>query len=308
MKTAGFIGTGNMGRALAKAVALKNNAVSNAEQEWNLLLSNRTPAKAEALSRETGGEVTDNRTIAAYADYIFLGVKPQMMADMLTEIAPVLKERAGGSDPDPGADSAAETAASAGAADRHRFILVTMAAGLTMERIAELAGGAYPVIRIMPNTPAAIGEGMILHSHNELVSDEEVTEFTSMLSAAGQLIALPERLIDAGSAVSGCGPAFVYMFIEALADGGVACGLPRKDAYILAAQMAAGSARMVLQGAGAESAGSTSGFMHPGVLKDAVCSPGGTTIEGVRTLEEAGFRGAVMDAVIAAYEKNAALR
>ena len=287
MKTAGFIGTGNMGRALAGAVAIFNKAAASADGEWNILLANRTPAKAEALSREIGGEVTDNRTVAACADYIFLGVKPQMMADMLAEIAPVLKERA-----------EAQTG-------RNRFVLVTMAAGLSMEKIAALAGGDYPVIRIMPNTPASIGEGVILYSRSELVSDGELREFTGLLSAAGQLSPLPEHLIDAGSAVSGCGPAFVYMFIEALADGGVACGLPRKDAYAFAAQMVAGSAKMVLQGLSGESGMPA---VHPGALKDAVCSPGGTTIQGVRTLEEAGFRGAVMDAVVAAYEKTLALR
>ena len=278
MKTAGFIGTGNMGRALAKAVALKNKALSGTEEEWNLLLSNRTPEKAETLSREIGGEVTDNRTIASCADYIFLGVKPQMMGGMLSEIAPQLKERCGED------------------GFQKPFILVTMAAGFSMERIQEMAGGDYPVIRIMPNTPAAIGKGVILYSCNELVPEEALSEFTKMLSYAGKLYPLPEHLIDAGSSVSGCGPAFVYMFIEALADGGVACGLPRKDAYAYAAQMVAGSAELCLKG--------LKDGVHPGALKDAVCSPGGTTIEGVRTLEEAGFRGAVMDAVIAAFEKN----
>ena len=327
MKTAGFIGTGNMGRALAKAIAFRNEKTEGTDQEINLLLSNRTPAKAEALSREIGGEVTDNETIASYADYIFLGVKPQMMADVLKRIAPRLKERFGASDQenaggtvisdllskipgrkadfDEGGAAADSKAQSAPENQGRRFILVTMAAGLSMEQISEMAGGHYPVIRIMPNTPAAIGEGVILHSHNDLVTDEEVLEFTRMLSAAGKLCALPEHLIDAGSSVSGCGPAFVYMFIEALADGGVACGLPRKDAYAFAAQMVAGSAKMVLRGL-EDPAEAGSRFVHPGELKDAVCSPGGTTIEGVRALENAGFRSAVMEAVIAAFEKNKA--
>ena len=118
-----------------------------------------------------------------------------------------------------------------------------------------------------------------------------------MLLASGRMCELPESLIDAGSAVSGCGPAFVYMFIEALSDGGVQAGLPRAKAYELAAKMVEGSAAMVLESG-----------RHPGELKDAVCSPGGTTIEGVRVLEEGGLRGLVMDAVIAAYEKNSALK
>ena len=277
MKSIGFIGTGNMGSALAKAVAAKGADAFRGEGV-SILLANRTPAKAEALAKEAGGTVCGNKDAAAAADYLFLGVKPQMMADMLNEIAPVLQERQNSGS---------------------RFTLVTMAAGLTMQRIAEMAGCSCPVIRIMPNTPAAIGKGVILLSRNELVSDEEMADFKDLLSESGILGEIPERLIDAGSAVSGCGPAFVYMFIEALADGGVACGLPRADAYRYAAQMVAGSAEMVLH---------SLPDTHPGALKDAVCSPGGTTIQGVRTLEESSFRGAVMDAVIAAYEKTLALK
>ena len=145
----------------------------------------------------------------------------------------------------------------------------------------------------MPNTPAAIGEGMILYACGEGVAKTEEKVFLDAMAGAGRFSPLPEKLIDAGSAVSGCGPAFVDLFIEALADGGVACGLPRAAAQEYAAQMVLGSARLLLESG-----------KHPGALKDAVCSPGGTTIQGVRTLEEAGFRGAVMDAVIAAYEKN----
>jgi pyrroline-5-carboxylate reductase len=195
------------------------------------------------------------------------------MPELLAQIAPVLAER------------------------KTRFILVTMAAGMTIADIRALAGGEYPVIRIMPNTPAAVGEGMILYSIGSGVTKTEEKEFLADLAAAGRLTALPEALIDAGSAVSGCGPAFADLFLEALADGGVACGLPRAKAQELAAQMLLGSARLALE-SGA----------NPGALKDAVCSPGGTTIQGVRTLEEAGFRGAVMDAVIAAYEKTLDLK
>ena len=258
----GFIGTGNMGGALARA--LRKNV-----EGWKLLLSNRTPEKAQALAAELDCIATTNSQVAARADYIFLGVKPQMMAGLLKELSPILKER------------------------QSRFILVTMAAGLTMERIREMAGGDYPVIRIMPNTPASIGEGMILYTSCDCVKKEEIDLFCSAMGGAGRLSPLPERLIDAGSAVSGCGPAFVDLFIEALADGGVACGLPRGAALEYAAQMVAGSARLILESG-----------KHPAQLKDAVCSPGGTTIQGVRALEEGGFRGTVMNAVIAAYEKN----
>lgn len=257
----GFIGCGNMGGALARAVCKSTGATS-------VVLANRTPAKAEALANELRCLVSDNQTVAAACDWIFLGVKPQMMADMLADIAPTLEDR------------------------ESPFVLVTMAAGMTCETIAQLAGGDYPVVRIMPNTPAAIGKGMI-QVCSRGVSEEQMAEFTAMLAPAGLLDPIDEKLIDAASSVSGCGPAFVYLFIEALADGGVACGLPRAKAMQYAAQMVAGSAEMVLQSG-----------QHPGALKDAVCSPGGTTIQGVRALEANGLRSAAMEAVIAAYEKT----
>lgn len=263
MKTFGFIGTGNMGGALVKAACRTRDGKA-------VLLYNRTPAKAQALAEEPSCSVAaDAAAVAARADYIFLGVKPQMMAGLLQELAPVLKARSGG------------------------FVLVTMAASLTIADIRSMAGGAYPTIRIMPNTPASIGEGMILYTVGDGVTPEELTDFLSGMAGAGRFSLLPEALIDAGSCVAGCGPAFVDLFIEALADGGVACGLPRAQAQEFAAQMTAGAARLVLESG-----------THPGALKDAVCSPGGTTIQGVRTLEEHGFRGAVTDAVIAAYTKT----
>lgn len=261
MTTLGFIGTGNMGGALACAAARSTDC--------RLLLANRTAAKASALAKELGGEVVSNEQAAREADFLFLGVKPQMMQALLASLAPVLSER------------------------RSRFVLVTMAAGLTMQRIAEMAAGAYPVIRIMPNTPAAIGAGMITYCYNDAVTQAEAAQFSAVMAGVGRFLQLDEQQIDAASAVAGCGPAFVDLFLEALADGGVACGLPRAAAMELAAQMTLGSAQLAL----------ASG-QHPGQLKDAVCSPGGTTILGVRTLEARGFRSAVMEAVIAAYEKS----
>ena len=153
-----------------------------------------------------------------------------------------------------------------------------------------------PVIRMMPNTPAAIGAGVVQYC-GQGVTVEELDDFAALIAPAGLVDPVPEGMIDAASALSGCGPAFAYMFLEALADGGVACGLPRDKALAYAAQMLEGAARMVLESG-----------RHPGALKDAVCSPGGTTIQGVRTLEEQGFRAAAMDAVIAAYEKTVRLR
>ena len=149
------------------------------------------------------------------------------------------------------------------------------------------------MIRIMPNTPAAIGQGVVIVSPDSLVTAEEVDEVKNALSAAGKIVPLSEKLLDAGGSISGCGPAFVDLFVEALADGGVLCGVPRKEAMELAAQMVMGSAALILESG-----------RHPGQLKDAVCSPGGTTIEGVKAMEEGAFRATVMNAVIAAWKKN----
>jgi len=265
-RSIGFIGTGNMGSAVAKAVS----ASGLAEE---LLLANRTPAKAEALCTQLNrARSADNLEIARTCDLIVLGVKPQMMEEMLKGIVPELAARS------------------------DRFVLVTMAAGLSCRRIQEMAGGNYPVIRMMPNTPCAIGAGVVQYCGLD-VGLEELENFAALLAPAGLVDYVDEKFIDAASAVSGCGPAFAYLFIEALADGGVACGLPRDKALAYVAQMLAGSAQMVLESG-----------KHPGALKDAVCSPGGTTIQGVRALEEGGFRAAAMNAVIAAYEKTLQLK
>lgn len=261
----GFIGAGNMGGALAQAVVRSVGGK-------NIMISCKNPKNAEMRAAELGCAASDNIRISEHCDYIFIGVKPQMAADLLGSIAPCL------------------------AARTKPFVLVTMAAGISCRKIAELAGGDYPVMRIMPNTPAAIGEGMILCTRNSKVKDSDFKNLCSALSAAGALDELDERLIDAGSALSGCGPAFVYLFIEALADGGVACGLSRQKALEYAAKTVVGSAQMVL-----------STGKHPGQLKDAVCSPAGSTIEGVRTLEDKGFRSAAINAVIEAYKKTKAL-
>lgn len=265
--TFGFIGTGNMGGALARAVRRRVPGEK-------IYLSNRTQAKADALASELGCvSEPDNQAVAAKAGFIFLGVKPQGMSGMLADIAPTLRSR------------------------EDRFVLVNMAAGLDISDIQSMAGDSYPVIHLKPNTPAAIGEGMTLYLSSPEVTKEEEAIFLEAMAASGRLSPLPEKLMDIGGVLAGCGPAFVDMFIEALADGGVACGLPRAQALELAAQMTAGSARLVLDSG-----------KHPGQLKDEVCSPGGVTIQGVRKLENSGFRGAVIEAVIAAYEKNCLMK
>lgn len=258
----GFIGTGNMGSAIAQAAAKVLPSV-------DLLLVNRTRAKAERLAERLGCDVGDDEQAARESKYVLLGVKPQMMERVFQKIAPVLQER------------------------KDRFLLVTMAAGLTIERICQLAGGDYPVIRIMPNTPCAIGAGTVLCCKNEAVTEEEYTFFKAALQKCGTLVDLPEHLIDAGSAISGCSPAYVYTFIESMADAGVACGLTRQDALSLAAATVNGAARMVQESG-----------EHPAQLRDRVCSPGGSTIAGVLSLENDGFRGAVANCIRAAYERT----
>lgn len=260
----GFIGTGTMGSAVARAVV-------KGAPEARVLLANRTPAKAEALANELGAQAADNETVARTCSLIFLGVKPQMMAGMLEGIAPVL------------------------AARTDRFVLASMAAGLDAGRIQAMAGGEYPVICLMPNTPVAVGAGVVQY-YGLGTTQEELDAFQALLSPAGLVDPIEPGQLNAASAVSGCGPAYCALFIEALADGAVACGLPRAKALAYAAQMVEGTARLMLE------TGS-----HPGVLKDGVCSPGGTTIQGVRALEARGFRSAAMEAVIAAYDKTAAM-
>ena len=261
--TFGFIGAGNMGGALARAVV---KAAGGA----NITVTDKFAPAAEKLASQIGAaQAATSQEVAEKCDYIFLGVKPQVMAEMLSDIAPVLAARKDG------------------------FVLVSMAAGVAIADIQKMAGGNYPVIRIMPNIPASVGSGVILYDYTENVSAEKVAAFCENMQYAGVVDHLPEKLIDAASALSGCGPAFVSLFVEALADGAVACGVPRDKALEYAAATAAGAAEMVLATG-----------KHPGVLKDAVCSPGGSTIEGVKALEERGFRGAVMDCVAAAFKRN----
>lgn len=264
MATFGFIGTGNMGGALARAARKKLPGE-------NILLANRTASKAEALASELGCAAVDNAA-AAQADFVFLGVKPYLVAGLMEEISPVLSART------------------------DRFVLVSMAAALTISDLRQRGCGDYPLIRIMPNTPSAIGEGVIFYTCDGVTEAERQT-FLEAMSGAGRLLPLDDHLMDAGSAVAGCGPAFVDLFLEAMADGGVACGLSRPMALECAAQTLIGAAKLMLETG-----------THPGALKDAVCSPSGATIQGVRALEKGGLRSAVMEAVIAAYEKSAQMK
>ncbi len=262
-----FIGTGNMGGALARAAAK--------EKENQLYLVNRHPEKAERLREEIGGEVTTHDTAISVADIVFFGVKPNMLPDLCATVRRAIGEKAGG-------DSGTQNHSAP-------FLLVSMVAGASIKDLQAQLGAAYPVIRIMPNTPVSVGEGMILYSCSPEVTELQKEAFLNSMRNAGRFQPVEERLMEAGMAVSGCGPAYVDLFVEALADAGVAGGLPRNTAMLLAAQTVLGSAKLILESG-----------KHPGELKDAVCSPGGTTIQGVRKLEEKGFRSAVIEAALAA--------
>ena len=252
----GFIGCGNMGGALARALTKTTKDVIIADPS----------SYAEELAAQMDCEYGTNEE-SARCDRVFLAVKPNILGVVLANLRPILKV--------------------------HKPLLISMAAGVSIEQIESYAGMELPIIRIMPNTPAAVGKGMITYCTNELVDEDTVEDFLTDMCMAGHFDRLDEKLMEAVTAVTGCGPAYMYMMIEAMADGGVACGLPRAKAQLYAAMTMAGAAEMVMKSG-----------MHPGALKDAVCSPGGSTIAGVRTLEQHGFRGAVMDCVDAAYRKS----
>jgi len=249
----GFIGCGNMGGAIARALR-KSTA--------DIMLCD--PFAAKDLAAELGCKAGENTEVATVCDCLFLAVKPQVLKSAIAPIASILRQQ--------------------------KPLVITMAAGVEIQKIQSIIGTTLPIIRIMPNTPVTVGSGTILYCHNQLVTNEMLDTFLHDMQYAGMLDPISENLIDAASALSGCGPAYVYMFIEALADGAVACGVPREKALTYAASTLAGAAQMVLQTG-----------THPGALKDAVCSPGGSTIAGVRALEEHGFRGAVIDCIQDAY-------
>lgn len=253
----GFIGCGNMGGALIKALSKKTN---------DIMIADFFMDKAESLASELNLKAGTNKLVAENCDRIFLAVKPQMMEAVVSEMKDILQAK--------------------------KPTLITVAAGLKIEKIEAFAGGNLPVIRIMPNTPVSVGKGLIMYTSNAL-AENILDDFVSDMAFAGTMDKLDEKLIDAGTALSGCGPAYMYMFIEALADGGVACGLPRDKAMLYAKKTMEGAATLAL-----------SSNKHPGQLKDEVCSPGGSTIMGVKALEDGNLRASAVNAVIKAYEKN----
>ena len=230
----------------------------------------RTEETAQKIADRFGIETTtDNSIVAQAADILILAVKPQFFPEVIVRIKDEVNADA---------------------------LIISIAAGKTMDYIETQFGRPLKLVRCMPNVPALVGEGITSVSRNERVSDEEMKQAMDLLSGMGKTSEIPERLIDAVVGVSGSSPAYVFLFIEAMADGAVAAGMPRSQAYEFAAQAVLGSARMVLETG-----------RHPGELKDMVCSPGGTTIQAVKVLEEKGFRAAVMDAMEACIEKSKSL-
>ena len=253
----GFIGCGNMGGAIAKALSKSTTDICVADRS----------GKAKALAAELGIQYADNASIAADCDRIFLAVKPHLMQEVLEPLIPILQQK--------------------------KPLLISMAAGLEVKKIEAFAGGNISVIRIMPNTPTAIGMGVIQYCSNPLVDADILSDWLADMAPCGLVDPLEERLIDAASALSGSGPAYMFAFLEALVDGAVSCGIPWQKAFDYAAMTMAGAAEMYLQTK-----------QHPAALKNAVCSPGGSTLAGLRALEQHAFRAAAMDCVTATYNKN----
>lgn len=268
----GFIGAGNMGGAVARAVCSGLGAEK-------VLIFDPDANKSGKLSAETGCRVAESAgALALSADYIVLCVKPDLAAGVLRDLAPELC-------------ALSESGA-------HR-VIVSIAAGISIADIARVLKEKdlmLPIIRLMPNTPLFVGRGMTVMACCPGVTDEERALVVKALSAGGEVLPIEEKLIDAATPVFSGSPAFVYMFIDALADGAVLAGLPRETALRLGAQAVLGAAAMVLETG-----------KHPGQLKDEVCSPGGSTIVGVEELEKGGFRAAVASAVYEAYKKTAQL-
>ena len=261
MKKIACIGTGAMGGAIIRAVC-------NKFDPNNITVSNRTLEKGKSFANDTGCRFADNnKDCIKDAKYIFIAVKPAFLSDLFAEIKN---------------DNPSDA------------VVISMAAGVKIEKLESFAKARY--VRIMPNVPAQIAKGMTALSCNDNINSEELSDITEILETAGKVEQVPEKLMDCVTGVSCAGPAFVFMFIEAMADAAVRCGMPRKQAYTYAAQTVMGSAALVLETG-----------KHPGELKDSVTSPAGTTIEGVAALESNGMRNAVIEAVTASYNKSVSL-
>lgn len=261
-KQIGFIGCGKMAQAMIQGII--TSEVATPQQ---IIVSARTEETLQSVKKayEVGTSLK-NIEVAAHADYLFLAVKPDLYAEVINEVKEVVKEEA---------------------------IIITIAAGITLDFIEKQIEKPIKTVRSMPNTPSLVGEGMSALSVNSYVTTEDLTDIVQLFEGFGKTEVIEERLMDAIPAVSGSSPAYAYLFIEALADGAVMQGIPRKQAYKLASQALLGAAKMVLETE-----------KHPGELKDDVCTPGGSTIQAISTLEEQGFRAAIIAAMESCTKKS----
>lgn len=252
----GFIGCGNMAAAMIRGILRAGIAVKE-----DLAASAKTSKTRAFIQEKLGISCKTNEEIAAQSDIVILAVKPQICEEVIAAIRGSV---------------------------RRACVIVSIAPGKSLAWLEQQFGCPLKIVRAMPNTPAIVGEGMTGVTPNERVSEQDLSAVLSIFESFGKALTVPEHLLDVVTAVSGSSPAYVFLFIEAMADGAVALGMPRAAAYEFAAQAVLGSARMVLETG-----------LHPGQLKDMVCSPGGTTIEAVRVLEEKGLRSSVIEAELA---------
>ena len=250
--------------ASAMMGGILNNQILSVDE---VMGSNPGSQKRESVKKQFGIYVTaDNNEVVEKADVIVLSVKPQFYEEVISEIREFIRENQ---------------------------IVITIAPGKTLAWLTEKFGKEVKLVRTMPNTPALVGAGMTAMCPNEHMTEEEIAYVRTLLESFGRVEIVSERLMDTVVSISGSSPAYVFMMIEAMADAAVSGGMPRAQAYQFAAQAVMGSAKMVLETG-----------KHPGELKDMVCSPGGTTIEAVRTLEEYGFRSGIIEAMKVCEEKS----
>lgn len=261
-KIIGFIGCGNMGSAMVGGLIK-----SGFQNPSDIIVSTKTEASAKKVSDEFKVKITlDNKEVAKKADVLVLAVKPYMYKGVIDEIKSELTRE---------------------------MLIITIAAGVSIENMEYWLGEGSKIIRTMPNTPALVGEAMSAMCSNKHVTEEELEYAKNIFNSFGDCVDLPEKDFHAFTALCGSSPAYVFMFVEAMADAAVKLGIPRVKAYTMAAQSVLGSAKMVLDTG-----------KHPGELKDMVCSPAGTTIDAVAELEKHGFRSAVIEAMEKCAEKS----
>jgi len=258
----GFIGLGNMAGAMING--LLRQGIVAPEDVWGADVNAALATKRQEENGIHAG--TDNTEVVKQADYLVLAVKPQFAAEAIHGFRDQI---------------------------RKETVIISIMAGKSLEWLEEAFREPHKIVRCMPNTAALVGEAITAVTPNERLTEEEIANTLSIIGSFGKASIVPEHLMDAVVGVSGSAPAYVFMFIEAMADAAVEYGMPRKQAYEFAAQAVLGSAKLM-----------TETGKHPGELKDMVCSPAGTTIAAVRVLEEGGFRGVVMDAVEAAAERS----